>query len=256
MNEYEEFCEKFKPKKTTDDCYTPDAIYAVIADYVASEYNLSRSSFVRPFYPGGDYENYDYSDGAVVVDNPPFSIFTKILKFYQSRHIPFFLFCNALTSLGAVAGVKGVTLIAPGGKGSQMIYENGARVLTYFATNLEPENIVRVDLRLGEMLENVLGNKKSLSKYNYPDAILTIKYILRLAANKVPYTLKANEAIKVPNIDALRELKSCCFGGALMLSEKAEKEKPFIYEREEYAFVLKLSEREKETQKEIGKNEN
>lgn len=250
---YEEFVEKFKPKKTTDDCYTPPEIYEVIAEYVASEYNLSRSSFVRPFYPGGDFENYCYPEGAVVVDNPPFSIFTKILKFYQSRGIPFFLFCNALTSLGAVAGVKGVTLIAPSGNGSNITYENGANVRTYFATNLEPENLVRVDLRLGEMLDNVLGHKKSLRRYNYPDAILTIKHILRLAHDKVPYTLKANEAIKVPNIDAMLELGSGIFGGGLLLSEKAEKEKPFIYDREVGAFVLKLSEREKKKQKEIGK---
>lgn len=28
-NTYEEFVDKFKPKKTTDDCYTPGAIYEV-----------------------------------------------------------------------------------------------------------------------------------------------------------------------------------------------------------------------------------
>ena len=26
---YEDFVEKFKPKKTTDDCYTPPGVYAV-----------------------------------------------------------------------------------------------------------------------------------------------------------------------------------------------------------------------------------
>ena len=31
---YEEFVEKFKPKKTTDDCYTPSEIYEVIKDCV------------------------------------------------------------------------------------------------------------------------------------------------------------------------------------------------------------------------------
>ena len=30
-DEYEQFVEKFKPKKTTDDCYTPPEIYEVIA---------------------------------------------------------------------------------------------------------------------------------------------------------------------------------------------------------------------------------
>lgn len=67
---YEDFVEKFKSKKTTDDCYTPSLVYEAISDWVANEYNLDKSTFCRPFYPGGDYENYDYS-GKIVVDNPP-----------------------------------------------------------------------------------------------------------------------------------------------------------------------------------------
>ena len=31
---YEEFVEKFKPKKTTDDCYTPLVVYEVITSSV------------------------------------------------------------------------------------------------------------------------------------------------------------------------------------------------------------------------------
>ncbi|WP_288842806.1 hypothetical protein [uncultured Megasphaera sp.] len=30
---YEEFVEKFKPKKTTDDCYTPPDVYEIIKAY-------------------------------------------------------------------------------------------------------------------------------------------------------------------------------------------------------------------------------
>ena len=48
---YEEFVEKFKPKLTTDDCYTPPIVYDAVADWVAAEYKLDRSLFVRPFYP-------------------------------------------------------------------------------------------------------------------------------------------------------------------------------------------------------------
>lgn len=29
---YEKFVEKFKPKKTTDDCYTPPEVYKLIKD--------------------------------------------------------------------------------------------------------------------------------------------------------------------------------------------------------------------------------
>ena len=62
-DEYNEFLEKFEPKKTTDDCYTPAIVYDAIADWVASEFGLDRSAFIRPFYPGGDYQNEKYPAG-------------------------------------------------------------------------------------------------------------------------------------------------------------------------------------------------
>ena len=72
FNDYDGFVEKFKPKKTTDDCYTPPAVYETIKNWACSEYGIDPSKVVRPFYPGGDYESFDYSGGKVVVDNPPF----------------------------------------------------------------------------------------------------------------------------------------------------------------------------------------
>lgn len=86
---YEQFVDKFKQKKTTDDCYTPAAVMDVVNEYVEHRYNVSRETFVRPFWPGGDYESEDYT-GKIVVDNPPFSILAKILRFYQERDVPFF----------------------------------------------------------------------------------------------------------------------------------------------------------------------
>ena len=96
-DEYNDFLDKFEPKKTTDDCYTPDGVYDAVADWVAQEYHLSRDKFVRPFYPGGDYQKETYAADAVVVDNPPFSIMTEILHFYVEHSIRFFLFAPTLT---------------------------------------------------------------------------------------------------------------------------------------------------------------
>lgn len=31
---YDDFVKKFQPKKTTDDCYTPEAVYDVVLDWV------------------------------------------------------------------------------------------------------------------------------------------------------------------------------------------------------------------------------
>ena len=58
---YDRFVEKFKAKKTTDDCYTPANVYEAVAEFVAKEYGLDRGRFVRPFYPGGDYQRFDYA---------------------------------------------------------------------------------------------------------------------------------------------------------------------------------------------------
>ena len=58
--EYDAFVEKFKPKKTTDDCYTPPLVFDAVADWVANEYNVDKARFLRPFFPGGNYETYLY----------------------------------------------------------------------------------------------------------------------------------------------------------------------------------------------------
>ena len=117
--DYEGFVEKFKPKKTTDDCYTPPLIYDAVADWVSNEYGINKKDFCRPFYPGGDYENFDYT-GKIVVDNPPFSILAKILKFYTENNIRFFLFAPTLTTC-RYGDYCSVLLV-----GVDVIYENGA----------------------------------------------------------------------------------------------------------------------------------
>ena len=132
--EYQEFLEKFKLKKTTDDCYTPAPVYDAVARYVEETYGVSRANFVRPFYPGGDYQREKYPKGCVVVDNPPFSILSEILKFYSERGIRFFLFAPTLTLFSSTGG--GVCTALP--CTLAVIYENGASVNTSFLTNLEP----------------------------------------------------------------------------------------------------------------------
>ena len=40
---YDQFVDKFKPKLTTDDCYTPAAVYDAVAGWVAKEYKLDQT---------------------------------------------------------------------------------------------------------------------------------------------------------------------------------------------------------------------
>ena len=131
--EYQEFLEKFKLKKTTDDCYTPAPVYDAVVRYVEETYGVSRDRFVRPFYPGGDYVSEKYPEGCVVVDNPPFSIMAEILRFYDSKGIKFFLFAPTLTLFSSSSHNTCTALPCT----LSVIYENGASVNTSFLTNLE-----------------------------------------------------------------------------------------------------------------------
>ena len=132
---YEEFVEKFKPKLTTDDCYTPLEVYEAVKSWAVKEYKLEDREIVRPFYPGGDYEHFTYNDNTVVIDNPPFSILSRIIDFYLKRNIPFFLFAPHLTLF---SGNRDICYLITGAK---IIYENGANVSTSFITNMDEYKI-------------------------------------------------------------------------------------------------------------------
>lgn len=68
--EYNEFLEKFEQKKTTDDCYTPDAVYDAAADYVAEFLGVPRDKMIRPFYPGGGYLlSREYTDRRIEAES-------------------------------------------------------------------------------------------------------------------------------------------------------------------------------------------
>ena len=47
--EYEAFVDKFKPKLTTDDCYTPPEVYEVVKNWACAKYGIDPAKIVRPF---------------------------------------------------------------------------------------------------------------------------------------------------------------------------------------------------------------
>lgn len=132
---YEDFIAKFEDAKTTDDCFTPPVVFGAVVDYVFETYNLPEDTkIIRPFFPGGDYENTEYPAGSVVIDNPPFSILSKIVRFYTEKSIPFFLFANHLTLFDIKTdGLQYLVCDA------LVKYANGARVKTSFVTNLHKD---------------------------------------------------------------------------------------------------------------------
>lgn len=220
-DEYNEFVEKFEAKKTTDDCYTPDSIYRAVSDFVQTEYGLDPEKFVRPFYPGGDYQNETYKKGDVVVDNPPFSILTEILRFYCERGVRFFLFAPTLTLFGSGVGLN-ITYIPTK---VQVLYENGARVNTSFITNLDSCRI-RSAPRLGEALE--AANKENtgtnaLPKYEYPPEVVTATRAGRWTENGIEIRIEADECVRVAALDAQKEQDKAIFGGGYLISAEAAK---------------------------------
>ena len=219
--EYEAFVEKFKPKKTTDDCYTPPLVYDAIKKWACAEYGIDPDKIVRPFYPGGDYEHFEYPHGCVVLDNPPFSILTKICAFYLDRGIDFFLFAPSLTALSGANVVRRMCHIICD---SNIVYENGAKVRTAFVTSFGGDVIIRTAPRLGELIdaavaETLAANKKTLPKYQYPHEVLTTTMMQKLSKYGVDFEVRRGECMPIRKLD--QQYGKAIFGGGLLLSEAA-----------------------------------
>lgn len=214
--DYDGFVTKFNHTKTTDDCYTPLPVYNAVLAWVRTRYNLPADALImRPFRPQGDYECEVYPPNAVVVDNPPFSIVTKICKFYQARKIPFFLFAPKLTLFTslAVPGVGAVVIY------SRIVYENGAAVATSFLTNLPTANLVEVAIGLDEELARLAKAKRASLKaaLSFPPAVLRVLDVEKYARRHIPYTVPFGGAIHITSGGG-----TDIFGSGLLLSKRQE----------------------------------
>ncbi len=256
--EYKKFVDKFKPKKTTDDCFTPVKIYEAVKEWAIKEYGINKSTpIIRPFYPGGDYENYNYPDGCIVIDNPPFSIISKIIRFYVSKNIKFFLFAPTLTLFSA--DIQSVTYIVAG---AGIIYENEAKVNTSFVTNLDTAKI-RVEPELLEIVDEIQKCCRSKQKkYKYPDNVVSAARLSKLAGCGVKLKIMPNECKFIRQLDSQKESGKHIYGAGYLISEKAAAEKKAAEKKaaekkaaekkaaekaeEELDDIWKLSDREKE----------
>lgn len=219
---YEQFVDKFKPKLTTDDCFTPPVVYDCIRQYVNGHVHpLDGHRVVRPFYPGGDYERFDYQEGDIVLDNPPFSILARILDFYLARGIRFWLFAPALT-LFNYASRPGVTCVCAH---CNITYENGAVVRTSFLTNIWPSSpAFVVDGRLFKAVEQAQDSVKvgkSLPLLKFPDFIVTAALLGKVACRGVYWECPRESASFVRKMDCGKQL----FGGGFILSKKQTAER-------------------------------
>lgn len=213
---YEEFVNKFKPKLTTDDCYTPPKIYSVVLDWVKKYYGVNER-IIRPFNPNDDYKKYDYSN-AVVVDNPPFSILAEIIDYYLDNNIKFFLFAPALTCFNYLAKNRKVCILPIN---VTITYENEARVNTSFVTNLE-NNAVNINAELYKLIKNC-HEDKSQRKVNHSCDYMCIGNCNKLARRGIDLKIKSfKEFVRKKDNTAI-------FGGGVLLHE---------YDREKFKNIL------------------
>ena len=245
--EYQAFLEKFVPKKTTDDCYTPELVYDAVAKWVAEEYHVAPRHFVRPFYPGGDYQAFDYLPDAIVVDNPPFSILSEIIRFYMKRGIRFFLFGPTLTLFSSSSS----SLVTAIPTAATVVYENGASVNTSFITNLEDPSI---RLRSAPTLyravtaaveETLRAKRVELPKYSYPDEVVTSAFVARLSRYGVDFCVSRSESVCIDALDEQKQQGKAIYGKGYLISEKAAAEKAA-------ALRFALSAREREIVSSLG----
>ena len=235
---YEEFVQKFIPKKTTDDCYTPPKIYEAIKNYVINRWSLQDREIVRPFYPGGDYKNYEYPKNCVVIDNPPFSILAEIKSFYHKKGIEFFLFAPHLTLFSVNDNSKFIVV------GEKIAYENGAKIPTSYTHNLSGHKI-ETSTELRQIIKKI-QNKKDQLCYGYPKELVTISKLGKLMVRGIDIYFDDDELYFVRKLDKQKEHKKTVFGAGFLTSKNFEH-----YSTKNISHVFELSEREKEIIKKL-----
>ena len=239
--EYDAFVKKFEPKKTTDDCYTPHKVYEAVAEWVAREYKKDRAAFVRPFYPGGNYEEYAYKESDIVVDNPPFSIISKIVRFYNEHGILFFLFAPHLTLFNSV-DEQTTGIITD----NSITYENGANVKTAFLTNMDSSMIRTAPDLYKEIKEANKDETKELPRYKHARNVLMVSMLAQMARNNIDFRVEKNEAQKVRTIDSMKKIGKGLFGSGFIISDKtAAAKEAAAKEAAAKEYTFELSERER-----------
>lgn len=214
---YEAFVDKFKPKKTTDDCYTPTDVYDTVLQWVTDEYGIQGRPVVRPFWPGGDYQHETYAAGCVVIDNPPFSILSKICRWYLEHDIDFFLFAPYLTNFVADLPVNHIIT------DTTIVYHNGAKVKTSFLTTLG-DDFIRTAPSLSQAISAVQDAHKptSLPSYQYPHEVLTVSRVGQLDRYGIDLRISRSEVAHISRLDSQKTAGKAIFGAGFLMSHAAQ----------------------------------
>lgn len=207
---YDSFVKKFELKKTTDDCYTPAKVFEAVKNYV-NDYviNLDGLEILRPFKPGGNYLIENYKANTIVIDNPPFSIYRKIIRNYLEMSVKFFLFAPSLTLF-----IPDERRVAYYISNSNIRYENGARVRTGFVTNLIKDN-KRIILSgiLHDKIEEAQKVDNKFKEFVLPQNLINSAKLQKYVVPGMDYALETKN-------DFLTDFnKRRIFGSAIKLTE-------------------------------------
>ncbi|MDU2418284.1 hypothetical protein [Negativicoccus succinicivorans] len=155
------------------------------------------------------------------MDNPPFSLISKIIDFYQERNVPFFLFCPGLTFFSTMVGRPEITGVIIE---TNVVYDNGASVPTCFLTNLDDVNVIRTAPDLNRKIKEIQeSDKASLPKYAYPNEVVNANRLKKLVRAGVKFEIPKNGCHMIRRLDAQRPIKKAIFGaGMLINSERAQ----------------------------------
>ena len=167
---------------------------------------------VRPFWPGGDFENFDYPADCVVIDNPPFSIIAKVVKFYAEHNIDYFLFAPHLTCINVREAHSHICV------GTTVTYDNGAKVGTSFVASKGP--LIRSAHGLYRILDEAnAANIKPKPVYTYPDNVLTSSAVALFSKYGIEY--REDIGVFVRAMDAQRRAGKSIFGTGYIVPEEA-----------------------------------
>lgn len=219
--------------------------------WLSEQVDLTGAQIVRPFWPDADYKQMEYPPECVVVDNPPFSIFAEIVRWYLERGVRFFLFAPHKTIFGLDAPYTRLVC------GANVIYENGANVATSFASNLFGDTLAMSVPDLYERLMTAMRSKDPLPRYSYPSHVLTFSDLARCASHGVPLSIPRDEATFVRRLDSQQTSKRGIYGGGFLLSDRqagrmeealreADRRKAEKAARELEAHAWTISDRERE----------
>ena len=216
FTDYEAYVAKFADApKTTDDTYTPPDVYEAVVGWLSEKGKITGGTrIIRPFYPGGDFEGADYPPGCAVIDNPPFSIVSKVCKWYVSRGIGFFLFCPALTSARLSDFCTVIQIGVP------IRFENGVRLPVAFASNMFGSAAA---IAAGDLTQKIDGcesqkkDTKEIRKIQWPAEVLTVSALRSIAADGGAFELDRRCSVMVLKIGG-EEI----FGGAWLSAEAAK----------------------------------